>query len=79
MKVTSRDNENGIFILIDEVLHLHIDKKGYIGLAAFIDEKEKFLYQLRIYNLSETIEVEYDSKEKWEQVLNELYICLFKQ
>ncbi len=57
-------------ILIDEFPHIIIDKKEYIGFHSWFDSEREC--SIEFITKTNTILCEYDSKEKWLEILKAL-------
>lgn len=63
---------NDISVLIDGVLHIHFLRSEYAGLQSWVtNECKKFCVEI-VLRGGATILIEYDSREKFEQVLLKL-------
>ena len=65
-----------IKVYIDGLLHLHIPRDKYVAFQSWVWPQRKF-YVLEIYlKDSDTMIVEYDKREMFEEVIQALDVCL---
>ncbi len=66
--ITNESGATEIDIHINGISHISFIKKKYIGRLAWYESKNDF--KLEIYCKGKTILTEYNSIEKWKQVIN---------
>lgn len=66
--ITDDSGATEVCILINGIPHLKFSKKKYIGLLSWYESKVDF--KIEIYLDGVTILTEYNSLEKWKQVLD---------
>jgi len=57
-------------VLIEDFPHVVIDRKEFIGIASYTDCES--LSVIEFITKTNTIKTEYDSVDKWKQILKEL-------
>lgn len=70
LKATVTDNSDATFVCvnINDIPHLKFNKKKYLGLQSWYESKVDF--RIEIYLKGCTINLEYNSLEKWKDVLD---------
>ena len=71
MQVTSKISHASVRIYINGVLHLHIVRETFLGLSAWLYEREG-MYYIEIVLRDGTIATDYDRRDLWTSVLTEL-------
>lgn len=70
MKVEIKDDFYYIRILIEDIPHIVIVKSEFVGFNSWNDDD--FSYSIEFITKTNSFVVEYDSKDKWLMVLQEL-------
>jgi len=71
MLITARGEPGDLYIFINGILHIHINKKKYGGLQAwYINDGD---YKIEILTRAGKLLIEYNSRSKWEKVLELIY------
>lgn len=61
---------NGVIrIYINELLHLSLRQDNLLGIQSYVFGYSQNDYRIEFYLKETTIIVEYDTKDKWEQIL----------
>ncbi len=72
MKVSIKDNDNKIEVLVNELPHLVLKKSELIGYQSWFVGEEHRTYYIEFYMNTKDILVEYNELSKWEMVLKSL-------
>lgn len=68
MTFTSKNNKGLFKLYIDDILHLSFFTKDYIGMQSWKEREDWF--KIDIYTINKTINLEYNTIEKWKNILN---------
>lgn len=71
VKITSKISVSSIKVKIDDILHLHIPRRSYVGLMAW-QFRDESTYYIEITLISGIILAEYDRRDLWVGILAEL-------
>jgi hypothetical protein len=75
MKIEVSSTEREVFIRFNGVTHFRVDRRRLIGLQSWIINRGRVTptYAIQIYaEGSPEISLEYDSREKWQEILHQL-------
>lgn len=69
--------DNIISIFINKLLHLKINISYVDAIHSYIEDEEVYKFKIDIHfkNKETLLKLEYDTKEKWEKILNILNEC----
>lgn len=74
MKVEIQTGHYYFKVLIDDLPHVVIDRKKFVGFQGWVDDDGMFV--IEYYTTKNKIRTEQDTKDKWVQILSELNKCL---
>jgi hypothetical protein len=70
MKIEVQLNHYDIRVMIDGFCHVYIDRKEFVGFQAWTDDEKMSV--IEYITKTNKIKAEYDSVEKWKEVLKAL-------
>lgn len=76
MKIEVTSTEREVFIRFNGITHFRVDRRELIGLQSWVVNRGRVVptFAVQIYTRAagQEITLEYDNKEKWEEVLRQL-------
>ena len=78
-RITSDKIGDKAYICLNDILHVVLFPSAIVGLQSYIDYTPDIVdnYKIEIYcTHNHTIILEYNSKEKWEEVLREIHALI---
>jgi CRISPR/Cas system Type II protein with McrA/HNH and RuvC-like nuclease domain len=70
MKIEVQLNHYDLRVLIDSLPHVYILRKDFVGYQGWADDNTMFIVEY--YTTHNKIRTEFDSKQKWEEILKAL-------
>lgn len=68
--IICKSDHRDLRIYINGSLHIHLLKSNYLMLQSYLVGSENQIYHIDIYTTSTLLDLEYDDRELWVEILN---------